>query len=591
MNSRPICFWLPTGRGLPPTVPPSSSAAAAECGFHLDVICAKVRIIPATGAGFWLIPRPSWQARSPTLVDGKGHLLLDELKPPRISNQIRAALADVKIEPTADEPALSETGARRACRPPSGFMPGTRLKCWRCHRAISTSRPMRFRDARKPCCSSASSSAPGSITSSMWSAAVLHADGFPMVEVRRPEFRGVADRFRQPLGRLDGAVDPADHGKAPAVLPNFGGSLPNDVFSDALGLADDLGAALLSGLLPARARRTYPALGHRGSTRHHGGFVLGFGRNAARPVDCRKSNKRSTKGPGMTRIGAGRVAWNVASDRNARSSPSSSSRSRSEMRWSGMTSPPTAISPSMFRRHFFRTTIPRRSLLLTFGTFGLAFLIRPIGGVVLGAYADRYGRKASLLISIVLMTFGTLTIALMPTYQTIGILAPIAVLIARLVQGFSAGGNSEVRPRFWWSMRRTGEASSRAGSLPARVGRNFLVAVRRRAHHLDDAGRDAVVGLANSVFVRRIGRTGRHLHPQPSRGRDPAARREAGLSGPAGSAATKVSRDAGDRRARDIDRGQLPHRLHADLCGQNPPSVAGRWIYRHFSGGAWWSRS
>jgi MHS family proline/betaine transporter-like MFS transporter len=79
-------------------------------------------------------------------------------------------------------------------------------------------------------------------------------------------------------------------------------------------------------------------------------------------------------------------------------------------------------------------------LLLTFGTFGLAFLVRPIGGLLLGAYADRYGRKASLMVSIVMMTIGTLTIAIMPTYASIGMLAPIAVLTARLLQGFSAGG-------------------------------------------------------------------------------------------------------------------------------------------------------
>ena len=89
---------------------------------------------------------------------------------------------------------------------------------------------------------------------------------------------------------------------------------------------------------------------------------------------------------------------------------------------------------------FFPNNDPTTSLLLTFGTFGLAFLARPIGGVVLGAYADRHGRKTSLMISIVLMTAGTLAIALMPTYESIGILAPIAVLTARLVQGFSAGG-------------------------------------------------------------------------------------------------------------------------------------------------------
>jgi MHS family proline/betaine transporter-like MFS transporter len=89
---------------------------------------------------------------------------------------------------------------------------------------------------------------------------------------------------------------------------------------------------------------------------------------------------------------------------------------------------------------FFPNDDPRTSLLLTFGTFGLAYLARPIGGVMLGAYADRHGRKASLLISIVLMTLGTLAVVVMPTYATIGVFAPIAVLVARLVQGFSAGG-------------------------------------------------------------------------------------------------------------------------------------------------------
>src|SRR6201993_3480311 len=65
---------------------------------------------------------------------------------------------------------------------------------------------------------------------------------------------------------------------------------------------------------------------------------------------------------------------------------------------------------------FFPTNDPTTSLLLTFGTFGLSFLARPIGGLMLGTYADRYGRKASLLISITMMTFGTLAVALMPSF-------------------------------------------------------------------------------------------------------------------------------------------------------------------------------
>ena len=89
---------------------------------------------------------------------------------------------------------------------------------------------------------------------------------------------------------------------------------------------------------------------------------------------------------------------------------------------------------------FFPTQDSTTSLLLTFGTFALTFLARPVGGILLGTYADRYGRKASLLLSIVMMTFGTLAVACMPTFAQIGVLAPLLIIVARLVQGFSAGG-------------------------------------------------------------------------------------------------------------------------------------------------------
>jgi MHS family proline/betaine transporter-like MFS transporter len=91
-------------------------------------------------------------------------------------------------------------------------------------------------------------------------------------------------------------------------------------------------------------------------------------------------------------------------------------------------------------RLFFPADNEVTSLLLGLGTFGSAYLMRPLGAIVLGAYADRAGRKASLTISILLMTIGTLAMALMPTYQMIGIAAPIGVLLARLMQGFSVGG-------------------------------------------------------------------------------------------------------------------------------------------------------
>ncbi|MBL1098601.1 MFS transporter [Streptomyces coffeae] len=89
---------------------------------------------------------------------------------------------------------------------------------------------------------------------------------------------------------------------------------------------------------------------------------------------------------------------------------------------------------------FFPSGDPTVSLMLAFGTFGVSYLVRPLGALVLGTYADRTGRKAALLLTIRLMLIGTLLIALMPTYASIGIAAPVLILLARLIQGFSAGG-------------------------------------------------------------------------------------------------------------------------------------------------------
>ena len=79
------------------------------------------------------------------------------------------------------------------------------------------------------------------------------------------------------------------------------------------------------------------------------------------------------------------------------------------------------------------------SLILSLMTFGAGFLMRPVGAIVLGAYADKHGRRAGLILTLGLMSFGILTIACVPGYATIGLLAPLLVLIGRLIQGFSAG--------------------------------------------------------------------------------------------------------------------------------------------------------
>ena len=66
--------------------------------------------------------------------------------------------------------------------------------------------------------------------------------------------------------------------------------------------------------------------------------------------------------------------------------------------------------------------------------------MRPIGAMVLGAYADRHGRKATLILTIGLMMLGTAIVAVVPTYASIGVLAPLVIVAARMIQGFSAGG-------------------------------------------------------------------------------------------------------------------------------------------------------
>ncbi|MDW4525540.1 MFS transporter [Rossellomorea marisflavi] len=79
-------------------------------------------------------------------------------------------------------------------------------------------------------------------------------------------------------------------------------------------------------------------------------------------------------------------------------------------------------------------------LIFTFGTFAIAFLMRPLGGVIFGRIGDRLGRKVVLTTTIILMACSTLLIGLLPTYDQIGVWAPILLLVARIIQGFSTGG-------------------------------------------------------------------------------------------------------------------------------------------------------
>ncbi|MBB3175704.1 MFS transporter [Variovorax sp. Sphag1AA] len=89
---------------------------------------------------------------------------------------------------------------------------------------------------------------------------------------------------------------------------------------------------------------------------------------------------------------------------------------------------------------FFPTFNSYGQLLLTVASFGVGFIMRPLGGIVIGSYADRAGRKKAMTLTIFLMALGCAMIAFAPTYAQIGVAAPILIVLARLIQGFSAGG-------------------------------------------------------------------------------------------------------------------------------------------------------
>jgi MHS family proline/betaine transporter-like MFS transporter len=89
---------------------------------------------------------------------------------------------------------------------------------------------------------------------------------------------------------------------------------------------------------------------------------------------------------------------------------------------------------------FFPTDDPFTSLLATFGIFAVGFVMRPIGGILFGLLGDKFGRKSALVFSILMMAIPTALIGFIPTYQQIGIAAPICLTIIRLLQGLALGG-------------------------------------------------------------------------------------------------------------------------------------------------------
>jgi metabolite-proton symporter len=94
----------------------------------------------------------------------------------------------------------------------------------------------------------------------------------------------------------------------------------------------------------------------------------------------------------------------------------------------------------VFNRLFFPNTDPLMGTLLAFGTYAVGFVARPVGGIIIGHYGDKVGRKSMLVLTLVIMGVATFFIGLLPTYDQIGVWAPIALVALRLAQGFGVGG-------------------------------------------------------------------------------------------------------------------------------------------------------
>jgi acetylornithine deacetylase/succinyl-diaminopimelate desuccinylase-like protein len=204
---------------------------------HLDVELREGGHHSGNWGGVLANPATILASAIGSLVDRQGHLLLEEMKPPRLSNQIRAMLADVKVEPMADEPSLSPNWGE------DGLSPAERLYAWNTLEVLAISSG----NIDKP-----ANAIPGVARAVLQLRFVVGTDidkvvpaiqrhfdrnGLSMVKVHAaqsfaasrtdlgsPWIKWAADSIRQTTG------------KEPAVLPNFGGSLPNDVFSDVLGL-------------------------------------------------------------------------------------------------------------------------------------------------------------------------------------------------------------------------------------------------------------------------------------------------------------------------------------------------------------------
>ncbi|MET0136451.1 MAG: MFS transporter [Kibdelosporangium sp.] len=131
---------------------------------------------------------------------------------------------------------------------------------------------------------------------------------------------------------------------------------------------------------------------------------------------------------------------------------------------------------SIFARHFFPPGNDGAALLSTLAIFAVGFVIRPVGAVVMGAYADRHGRKKGLVLTIGLMAGATFVIGVSPSYSQVGIAAPIILVLARMAQGFAAGGEFGSASAFLVESAAPGRRAFAGSWQQVSVGAGILIA-------------------------------------------------------------------------------------------------------------------
>ena len=133
-----------------------------------------------------------------------------------------------------------------------------------------------------------------------------------------------------------------------------------------------------------------------------------------------------------------------------------------------------AFLASVIGALFFPSDVPFVSTLATFAVFAVGFFMRPLGGFIFGYFGDRYGRRSALSAAIILMAASTLSIGLLPTAAQIGVLAPILLVVARLAQGLSVGGEYSGSAAFMVEYAPANQRAFYGSWLQASIGAGFL---------------------------------------------------------------------------------------------------------------------